>query len=94
MKRRNILASLAALLGLGAARVGISAREGMDEVDVSTFWCNHEWVKGPYYVSAAIHPEETRYFSPHGAINIEHCIRCGLLRLSKKDRKVTEPYLA
>ncbi len=90
MKRRGGLASLAALSGAETATGGVLAKEE----DVSTFWCDHERVKGPYYVSAAVHPEETKYFAPHGMINIEHCIRCGLLRLPKKDREVTEPYLA
>lgn len=45
--------------------------------------CTHEWVKGPFYIKVAVTYEEPRYYSPGGLVNIEHCKKCGVLRLPK-----------
>lgn len=51
--------------------------------ETTTPVCLHEWVKGPFWIKAAITWEEPEYYAPQGIINIEHCVQCGLIRIPK-----------
>lgn len=78
MFRRRILTALATIMGLGLAPLS-----SHDEHSES---CRHEWVQGPFYVSAAHGTVGPDYF-PYKLTQVEHCIRCGLLRLPWKYRQ-------
>jgi len=44
----------------------------------------HEFVKGPFYVTAALSFEEPEFYPPEGLTPIEFCKTCGVLRLPPK----------
>lgn len=55
----------------------------MSEIAVPTI-CSperHTWVSGPFYVKVAASAEEPNYYPPAGLVRIEHCTKCGLMRL-------------
>ncbi|SRR5581483_1310120 len=84
MLRRRILAIVAAAIGLGA--VPSSSEEEYGES------CRHAWVQGPFHVSAAHGTLAPDYF-PYKLVELEHCIKCGLLRLPRKYRRECGRYL-
>jgi len=45
------------------------------------FPCDHDWVQGPFYVKACWGFECPTYYPPAALIPVEHCTKCGLLRL-------------
>lgn len=49
--------------------------------------CEHEWVLGPFYVKVAVTWEEPTYYPPQGLVNVEHCAKCGLLRLPESAKR-------
>ena len=48
--------------------------------------CEHEWVVGPFFISAADSYEEPTYYPPSALVRLDHCIKCGLIRLPKEMR--------
>ena len=42
---------------------------------------NHAWRLGPFYITAAGTSEEPTFYPPGALVQVEHCTRCGLLRL-------------
>ena len=44
-------------------------------------YCQHEWVQGPFYLKVAKTYEEPNFYPPNAMIRIEHCKKCGLIRL-------------
>ena len=56
--------------------------------------CDHSWVAGPFYIASAEGPEEAHYnFKPSGKINVEHCTKCGSMRIPKQWRRYDGQYL-
>lgn len=55
--------------------------------------CSHDWVEGPFYVKVAVSYEEPKYYPPQGLVNVEHCTKCGLLRLPELTRKAKHKHL-
>ncbi len=55
----------------------------LPQVSVSTVPDTHAhvWVKGPFYIQAAISLEEPGFYPPQGLMRTEHCRICGILRL-------------
>ena len=71
MRRRGFFNSLLAL--------------ALPQVSVSTIPDTHAhvWVKGPFYIQAAISLEEPGFYPPQGLVRTEHCLVCGILRVSE-----------
>ncbi len=44
--------------------------------------CEHEFVSGPFYLLKSTSWEEPTFYSPSGTSPVEHCKKCGMLRLS------------
>ncbi len=53
--------------------------------------CNglHNWSAGPFYISAARTTSEPQKEPPSGLVAVEHCTRCGTLRLPRDFRQFT-----
>ena len=51
--------------------------------------CDHDWHTGPFYVMAAGNYEEPTYYPPSSLVRVEHCTKCGLLRLPAEMRSQT-----
>lgn len=43
--------------------------------------CDHHWVAGPFYVTACYGYECPRYYPPSALVPLEHCTKCGFVRL-------------
>jgi hypothetical protein len=43
--------------------------------------CLHEWAQGPFYIKVASSYEEPEYYPPNALVKVEHCKKCGVLRL-------------
>lgn len=53
-----------------------------------------EWVTGPFYITAASSYEEPDYYPPEVFVKIEHCRKCGIIRLPESLRGFTRRNLA
>lgn len=49
----------------------------------------HNWINGPFFISAARTLEEPRQRPPSGLVSVEHCTRCGAIRLPAAYRTFT-----
>jgi hypothetical protein len=49
--------------------------------------CNHDWVDGPFWVVTSVTWEEPEFYPPMGYTKVEHCTKCGTLRLPEGERK-------
>lgn len=44
--------------------------------------CEHKFISGPYWITCAGSREEPAYYPPQGVVPVEHCFKCGIIRLS------------
>jgi hypothetical protein len=51
--------------------------------------CDHDWVSGPYWVVTSVTMEEPEFYPPTGFDRLEHCTKCGTIRLPEAARKYT-----
>ena len=54
--------------------------------DINECCCGGQLVQGPFYIAAARTFEEPRYYPPQMLVRIEHCLKCGTLRLPEEFR--------
>ena len=47
--------------------------------------CNHNWVDGPFWIVACGHCDEPMFYPLSAKVKVEHCTKCGLLRIKDKD---------
>lgn len=55
--------------------------------------CDHTFVAGPFFLMAANTLEEPTYYPPQAFMPVEHCFKCGALRLSENARRHVGPNL-
>ena len=49
--------------------------------------CEHDFREGPFYIMVARSYEEPDFYPPSSMFKVEHCVKCGLLRLPEPLRK-------
>jgi hypothetical protein len=55
--------------------------------------CEHDFKEGPFWIKVASSYEEPVYYPPQGIVKVEHCVKCGILRLPEQFRKYIGPNL-
>lgn len=51
--------------------------------------CDHQWTKGPFYITAAANINEEIYGNPGEPIPVMHCRLCGVLRVYDNYKSIT-----
>lgn len=51
--------------------------------------CEHDWVNGPFYITVASTFDEPDFCPPSRLAKVEHCTKCGVIRLPEETRKKT-----
>lgn len=55
--------------------------------------CNHKFVKGPFSLMATYTPDVPQWTYPQMIVAVEHCPKCGALRLSEEMRSHIGPVI-
>lgn len=55
--------------------------------------CEHEFVKGPFSLMATYTPDVPQWTYPQMEVSVEHCPKCGALRLTKEMRQHVGPVI-
>ena len=56
----------------------------IESKETNIITCDHQWIKGAFYIIAAKDFDETISKKPSKYIQIEYCVKCGLIRLPKE----------